>query len=94
MKLSVKHTKQFGKLAQLVRKNQGLDQASTAMLSGNGTTFLSDFENGKSTVEFERVMKVLDALGIMITVDLPLEEGSLTDNQRKQLDEVIGDIDR
>jgi len=64
VKFSVKDVKQLGKAAQLARKTQGLDQMSVASLSSNGTTFLSEFENGKPTVELGRVLRVLDSLGI------------------------------
>ncbi len=89
MIFSVKDAKQLGKAAQLVRKTQGLDQISAAALSSNGTTFLSDFENGKPTVELGRVLRVLDSLGIIITIDVPFEHVSLSDAQLKRLSQII-----
>jgi HTH-type transcriptional regulator/antitoxin HipB len=90
---SVKNAKQLGKAAQLVRKTQGLDQMSVASFSCNGTTFLSDFENGKPTVELGRVLRVLDSLGITVTIDVPIEKDSLSDAQRKRLSQIIDGID-
>lgn len=93
MKFPIKDARQLGKVAKLVRKTQGLDQRSTASLSSNGTTFLSDFENGKTTVELGRVLRVLDSLGIMVTIDAPIDQESLSNAQRKQLSQIIDDID-
>lgn len=93
MKFSVKDVKQLGKAAQLVRKTQGLDQMSVASLSSNGTTFLSEFENGKPTVELGRVLRVLDSLGIAVTIDIPIEQESLSDAQRKRMSQIIDGLD-
>ena len=89
MKFSIDNTKQLGKATQLVRKAQGLDQFAAAAMSENGTTFLSEFENGKQTVEIGRVMRVLNALGISLTIDIPVDEESLTPKQRRQLATII-----
>ncbi|MFT4938464.1 MAG: hypothetical protein ACI88A_001491 [Paraglaciecola sp.] len=37
MLITINQTRQLGQIAKLVRKNQGLDQASADMLSGNGS---------------------------------------------------------
>lgn len=93
MIFTIKDVKQLGKAAQLVRKTQGLDQMATASLSSNGTTFLSDFENGKPTVELGRVLRVLESLGIRVTIDVPIEDESLSRAQRKHLSKIIDGID-
>ncbi|MFT6898262.1 MAG: HTH-type transcriptional regulator/antitoxin HipB [Paraglaciecola sp.] len=85
MLITISQTKQLGQIAKLVRKNQGLDQASAGMLSGNGSTFTSEFENGKPTVELGRVLNVLNALGVTLSVDLPIEVESLTKSEQKLL---------
>lgn len=89
MKVSVKDNKQLGQLARLVRKTQGLDQLAAAGLSANGTTFLSDFENGKASVELGRVLRVLDMLGIRVSVDLPIDDINLTKTQQQQLSDIL-----
>ncbi|MCF6262961.1 MAG: helix-turn-helix domain-containing protein [Xanthomonadales bacterium] len=58
-------------IARKVRKKQSLDQSTLGLLSGNGITFVSNFENGKETVEIGRVFKLLEMLGIDIYLDLP-----------------------
>ena len=41
------------------RKKDGLTQAEAAALCGVGTRFLSDIENGKNSLHFSKVLKVL-----------------------------------
>lgn len=89
MHVTITDTKQIGQIAKLVRKHQGLDQATSASLSGNGTTFTSEFENGKPTVEIGRVLNVLDALGITVTLDIPMQTEMLTAMERNQIELII-----
>ncbi len=89
MQVTITDTKQIGQIAKLVRKHQGLDQATSASLSGNGTTFTSEFENGKPTVEIGRVLNVLDALGITVTLDIPMQTEMLTAMERSQIELII-----
>lgn len=71
MNIKIQNIKQLGVIAKHVRKEQSLDQESTGLLSGNGLTFISQFENGKESVEIGRVFKVLEQLGIEVEVNLP-----------------------
>ena len=69
--MKIKSLKQLGQLAKIVRQSQSLDQSTAGLLSGNGLTFMSQFENGKETVEIGRVLKLFDQLGIELSIDLP-----------------------
>ncbi len=69
--MKIENTKQLGQLARIVRQSQSLDQSTAGLLSGNGLTFMSQFENGKETVEIGRVLKLLEQLGIELSIDLP-----------------------
>ena len=71
MNFLIKNTRQLGLSAKTVRKKQSLDQSSLGLLSGNGITFVSHFENGKDTAEIGRVFRLLETLGIEIHLDLP-----------------------
>jgi HTH-type transcriptional regulator/antitoxin HipB len=93
MQIIVTNTKQLGQLTKFVRKNQNLDQATAASLSGNGTTFTSEFENGKPTVEIGRVLNVLDALGIKMTLDIPIELDELSKKQKEAFSTFLKDMD-
>ena len=50
------------------RLRHGLTQADLAGLSGTGLRFISELENGKATVAMNKVLAVLTALGLRITV--------------------------
>lgn len=69
--MKIENTKQLGQLAKIVRQSQSLDQSTAGLLSENGLTFMSQFENGKETVEIGRVLKLLEQLGIELSIDLP-----------------------
>ena len=55
---------ELGRAIRAERKRTGLRQDELAALCGIGTRFLSELENGKDTVEFGRVARVLEALGL------------------------------
>lgn len=50
------------------RKADGLTLADAAGLCGVGYRFMSDLENGKETVQARKVLKVLTALGLEMTI--------------------------
>ncbi len=60
----VTSVEQIGKLVRSKRKQLGVLQEDAAGLSGVGTKFLSQLENGKDTAEIGRVLKVLKAMGL------------------------------
>ena|SRR5579872_2253532 len=69
----------MGELALIVRqkrKQDRLTQADFAAICGVGTRFISDLENGKSTVEFGKVLQVINALGLVLTVFPRGEKGT------------------
>ncbi|MHB8908412.1 MAG: helix-turn-helix transcriptional regulator [Syntrophales bacterium] len=50
------------------RKADGLTLADAAGLCEVGYRFMSDLENGKETVQVGKVLKVLTALGLEMTI--------------------------
>jgi HTH-type transcriptional regulator / antitoxin HipB len=51
------------------RKADGLTLANAAALCGVGYRFMSDLENGKETVQVGKVLRVLMALGLDMTIE-------------------------
>lgn len=51
------------------RKRHGLRQEDVALASGVGLRFLHDLERGKPTVELERVLRVIHAVGLELSLD-------------------------
>jgi HTH-type transcriptional regulator / antitoxin HipB len=65
---NIKSAKELGDIAVRFRKMQQLTQADIAGLGNVGIRFISDLENGKGTVQFDKVMHVLDLLGLDVVI--------------------------
>ena len=83
--MKIRNLKQLGAVSKLVRQSQKLDQETAGLLSGNGLTFISQFENGKETVEIGRVLNLLEQLGIDLEINLPPNLPEKTIDKLKQL---------
>ena len=59
---------EIGKIVRQARKDAGLRQAQAAALCGVGTRFLSDLENGKTTLHLGKVLKVLHGFGLRVSI--------------------------
>jgi y4mF family transcriptional regulator len=59
-------TADLGRLVKKAREEKGLTQQEFADLTGVGRRFISEFENGKSTVEFGKALKVALGAGIWL----------------------------
>lgn len=73
MQLPIRSVSDLGLAVRAVRKQQGLRQDDTAGGAGVGHVFLRDVERGKETVQLGLVLKVLDELGIQLSIDIPGE---------------------
>ena len=72
----MKHSEQqsaaeIGKLVQSERKRQGITQLQLAGMAGTGIRLISDIENGKETVQAQKLLKVLHTLGLGLFVFSP-----------------------
>lgn len=56
----------LGKIVRRARRRDGLSQAQLAAMAGTGRRFVSELEAGKPTMEFERLLKVCNALGVSL----------------------------
>ncbi len=57
-------SEQFGQAVRGRRKALGLSQAQTCDLAGVGLAFLYELERGKPTVRLDKVLQVLQVLGL------------------------------
>ena len=57
---------ELGEIVRRTRRRCGLSQADVAAFAGTGRRFVSELEAGKPTVEFERLLKVCNALGVSL----------------------------
>jgi len=68
LKSKVTTAADIGRAVRKKRKEDGLTLADAAALCGVGYRFLSDLENGKETVQVGKILKVLTALGLDMTI--------------------------
>ena len=66
----------IGVIARTRRLELGMSQEKLADMSGNGTRFISELENGKKTMQIAKVLDILHFLGL----DISISERS-TDNE-------------
>lgn len=58
----------LGELVRAHRKAQSATQAEFASLCGVGVRFISDLENGKPTIQLEKVLHVVRCLGLDVAI--------------------------
>lgn len=58
----------LGQLVRQVRNRQGMTQADILGLANTGNRFIVELENGKPTVRLDKVLAVLDVLGLELRV--------------------------
>ncbi|AVC44438.1 transcriptional regulator [Francisella tularensis subsp. novicida] len=68
MQKNIFDTKDLGLLIRKARKEQGLTQTDLAGISGLGTRFIGEVENGKSTAHIGKVIQLASSLGLVISV--------------------------
>ena len=59
---------EIGALVRLARQRLAMNQTDAAACCGVGRRFLVDLEGGKENVQLDKVLQVLDALGIELTI--------------------------
>ena len=58
----------IGRLVRTKRIELGMTQSRLADISGNGTRFISELENGKQTMQIGKVLDLLHLLGLCISI--------------------------
>lgn len=59
----------LGKAVRDDRKRRGMTQAEFASLCGVGQDYISELENGKTTMEIGKVLSIVTTLGFMIKLE-------------------------
>ena len=68
----VKYTPaQIGGMIRDTRKSMGVTQKDLALTSGTGLRFIIELEKGKETCELGKALRVLQTLGIKLTLTPP-----------------------
>lgn len=64
MEVALHSSRDISILIKARRKELGYTQAEVASFCGVGLRFFSELENGKETLQLEKVLKVINVLGI------------------------------
>ncbi len=64
----IRSSAELGALVRRQRKQQALKQLDLAGLGNTGNRFIVDLENGKPTVQLQKVLDLLDLLGLEVVV--------------------------
>ena len=62
---------EIGALVRDTRKRLGVTQKDLAMTAGTGLRFVIDLEKGKETCELGKSLRILQTLGITLTLTPP-----------------------
>ena len=68
MKDIINSMNEIGTVIKTHRKDQGLSQEDLAGISGTGRRFISDLENGKENIQTGKLLQVINALGLTISI--------------------------
>ena len=64
----IRDSEELGRLVREMRTEQGLLQIDLAGLAGTGNRFIVDLERGKPTLQLQKVLDVLDLMGLEVVV--------------------------
>lgn len=64
----VRTTEEIGSLIRLVRNEQGINQMVVAGMFGSGNRFISDAENGKKTIQAQKLLDLLGMVGLEVVI--------------------------
>lgn len=64
----VRTTEEIGSLIRLVRNEQGINQMVVAGMFGSGNRFISDAENGKKTIQAQKLLDLLGLVGLEVVI--------------------------
>lgn len=65
---TVRSTESIGEVVQQLRREQKLLQIDLAGLAGTGNRFIVDLEKGKPTLQMQKVLDVLDLMGLEVSI--------------------------
>ncbi len=76
---------QLGETIRKVRRGLGVTQKDLALTSGTGLRFVIDLEKGKETCQIGKTLRVLQTLGIRITLTPPPTASSEARRKRRRM---------
>ena len=73
MKAELTNASQLAEIVRQERKRQKVSQIRLSQLADVGVRFVRDLEDGKETVQLDKVLAVLETLGIAVELSSPGE---------------------
>ncbi len=67
--MRINNTKTLGETIRARRKELHYTQAYLAEFTGLSVTFISDVERGKTTAEIEKIIRLINVLGLNLLVE-------------------------
>lgn len=67
----IRNMKELGAVIRSVRKAQKVNQTLLAQAANVGVRLIVDIERGKSTVQIDKLLAVMNRLGMTVCVDPP-----------------------
>lgn len=68
--MNITTTEQLGTAVRARRKQLMITQKELAMTCGTGLRFIVDLEKGKATCQIGKILQILQALGLVIKMEL------------------------
>ncbi|MCB1827560.1 MAG: helix-turn-helix transcriptional regulator [Coxiellaceae bacterium] len=68
----MKDTIHLAKAVKVHRKKANLSQKALADYAGVGKTAVFDLEHGKTTMQFDTILKILNVLNITLSINTPI----------------------
>ena len=78
MKTELTNAFQLAEIVRRERKRQKVSQIRLSQLADVGVRFVRDLEDGKETVRLDKVLAVLETLGIAVELSSPNGSGKTT----------------
>ena len=68
--MELNNTEQLAEYVRVNRKRQKVTQVQLSQLANVGVRFVRDLEDGKPTLQLDKLLQVLQALGVVVTLSM------------------------
>ena len=68
--MELNNTGQLAEYVRVNRKRQKVTQVQLSQLANVGVRFVRDLEDGKPTLQLDKLLQVLQALGVVVTLSM------------------------
>lgn len=87
MRVTITDAEEIGAVVRAVRKRGGLRQDDAAGLLSVGESFMFKLENGETSLQWHKLFRVLQGLGIHVELDVPDLTPAVLEHERARMHE-------